>query len=93
MIVSCPKCGGLRGDPGEVIAGTPCSCPPTSPSFPTLWKTITQPAPQTPHRCPVCDGHGIVAAGFYASVTGVSDGTSTAPEQCRACGGTGVIIC
>ena len=44
-----------------------------------------------PFRCPICGGNGLVPPGFYATVTGVNSGTSTAPEQCRPCAGTGVL--
>lgn len=26
MITQCPQCGGLRAEPGEMYAGTPCEC-------------------------------------------------------------------
>lgn len=44
-----------------------------------------------PHRCPVCNGKGIVPNGFYSS-TGESWVTaSLVPETCRACNGKGYI--
>ena len=46
---------------------------------------------KTPHRCPICGGNGLVPNGFYTQVAGTWDNTSTAPEQCRSCDGTGVI--
>ena len=44
-----------------------------------------------PHVCPVCGGNGLVPNGFYTQVTGRWSTTSTSPERCRTCGGTGVI--
>lgn len=42
------------------------------------------------HLCPVCLGVGSVPPGFYDSPG--SGTTSGAREQCRACGGNGIII-
>jgi len=48
--------------------------------------------PLTPHRCPVCDGHGIVPGGYYNVTKEVLHWTTTnASESCRACAGSGVI--
>lgn len=44
-----------------------------------------------PQRCPVCYGKGIVAANFYLSPGPQWSSTSTAPEKCRSCHGTGVV--
>ena len=44
-----------------------------------------------PYVCPVCFGKGIVCNGFYSSVGPTRGSTSTAPEPCRACGGTGIV--
>ena len=41
----------------------------------------------TPHACPVCAGRGVVPPGFYTF--GLA--SSTAPETCRACQGSGVL--
>ena len=42
------------------------------------------------HKCPICNGKGIVTGGFYNpsdfSITG------TAQETCRSCNGEGYII-
>ena len=44
-----------------------------------------------PHLCPVCRGNGMVPPGFYINYTGsYTSGTATA-EQCRSCGGTGIV--
>ena len=40
--------------------------------------------------CPVCKGVGTVPQGFYEGAL-YPDGTNTARETCRTCGGTGVI--
>ena len=45
-----------------------------------------------PHKCPVCDGQGIVSRPSW--VAGDHDGWSDSgagPYQCRACYGSGVI--
>lgn len=44
-----------------------------------------------PHRCPICFGKGIVANGFYSNTEAVWTSSSTEPEQCRSCGGTGIV--
>lgn len=43
-------------------------------------------------RCPICEGHGKVAAGFYYDEPAVSP-ASTNPShiQCRTCHGSGVL--
>jgi len=45
-----------------------------------------------PYRCPVCGGKGVVENGFYT--TAQENGwttTSSIPETCKSCGGTGII--
>ena len=44
-----------------------------------------------PHRCPVCNGKGIVPNGFYNSTGETWATTDASPEICRACNGSGVI--
>lgn len=39
------------------------------------------------HKCPVCDGKGLVPYNFYGSVF---DTTLISPIQCRGCKGSGV---
>ena len=41
----------------------------------------------TPHRCPVCNGSGLVLAGFYSppATSSLSD------PMCRSCNGSGVL--
>lgn len=36
-----------------------------------------------PYRCPVCDGHGWVPAGFYSK--------DPEPSSCRPCEGKGIV--
>lgn len=44
------------------------------------------------HRCPVCNGNGMVPAGFYNQTTGDWSGANLASEQCRSCDGKGCIV-
>ena len=44
------------------------------------------------HCCPVCDGNGLVPAGFYNQTSGEWSGGNLIPEQCRSCDGKGYII-
>lgn len=46
---------------------------------------------QTPHRCPICYGKGIVQRGFYHNVGYEWSTSDASPEQCRACGGNGIL--
>lgn len=46
---------------------------------------------RAPHRCPVCNGNGLVPNGFYLQTSGYWSSTSTIPETCRSCNGTGII--
>ncbi len=43
------------------------------------------------YKCPVCDGKGIVPAGFYLSATDIITVGSTAPETCKSCNGAGIL--
>lgn len=43
-------------------------------------------------RCPVCNGNGLVANGFYNQTSGYWSTSSISPETCRTCNGTGVIL-
>lgn len=43
---------------------------------------------QVPHRCPVCEGRGTVAAGFYQPG---AEKVSSSRDQCRSCSGKGVL--
>lgn len=42
-----------------------------------------------PHKCPVCEGRGIVPPFFYK----IGAGSSCSEEICRSCKGLGYIIC
>lgn len=46
-----------------------------------------------PHICPVCNGRGIVQRGFYDNSGWGDSITYENPKNCRACGGSGIIIC
>lgn len=39
--------------------------------------------------CPICDGKGVVRLGFYPN----TDSTANEWPKCRACHGTGYIMC
>lgn len=45
----------------------------------------------TPHRCPVCNGNGLVPNGFYMQTSGHWSTSSITPETCRSCNGTGIV--
>ena len=58
----------------------------------TNYPTYTWYPPQQPYKCPVCEGRGVVPQGFYDVLPGfVGSTTSTAPETCKTCGGSGII--
>jgi len=44
------------------------------------------------YTCPVCNGRGLVPNGFYTAI-GVQyySSSSTTPEKCKSCNGTGVV--
>jgi len=44
----------------------------------------------TPHKCPICNGNGIIDAGFYNQTSGYWTSTEGI-EACRACNGTGIV--
>lgn len=47
---------------------------------------------KTPHRCPICEGHGNVPGGWYTTLPGVNCFSSTAvSEPCRSCNSTGIL--
>lgn len=44
-----------------------------------------------PHKCPVCNGNGLVPPRFYNQVSGQWSTINTAPETCRTCNGRGIV--
>jgi len=44
------------------------------------------------HRCPVCNGNGLVPNGFYLGAYGSWGCINTNPERCRSCNGKGFVI-
>ena len=46
---------------------------------------------RAPYQCPVCGGNGKVPNGFYNQTGGEWSTTSTTPEICRSCDGTGIV--
>ena len=58
---------------------------------PDSWHLTGSLYPKSVHCCPVCGGRGFVASGFYSSVGNTWPVTTTAPDQCRTCGGKGYI--
>ncbi len=45
-----------------------------------------------PFVCPVCNGRGLVPNGFYRAIGGEYWSTSsTIPEKCLSCQGTGIV--
>ena len=44
-----------------------------------------------PHRCPVCNGNGLVANGFYMQTSGYWSTTNITPETCCSCNGSGIV--
>lgn len=44
-----------------------------------------------PFTCPVCVGRGFVSGGFYSSTGNTWVSSTTAPDTCRSCKGTGVV--
>lgn len=47
---------------------------------------------KVPYACPVCQGRGLVPNAFYSSLGGNYTTSSTTPEICRSCSGTGIIF-
>ena len=58
---------------------------------PESWCTVGSSEPSV-HLCPVCDGNGLVPAGFYNQTSGGWSGGTLVPEQCRSCDGKGYIV-
>ena len=46
-----------------------------------------------PHKCPVCEGRGLVSPMFYEfGIDGTASPVHTTPQQCRACKGQGWLM-
>lgn len=44
------------------------------------------------YKCPVCQGTGLVPNGFYSNPgMPTYSSTSTSPETCKSCNGTGIV--
>lgn len=46
---------------------------------------------KTPHKCPVCNGNGMVPNGFYHQNKGEWITSSIEPETCQSCKGSGIV--
>lgn len=46
---------------------------------------------QNPHKCPICEGHGMVPGGFYTALAGCGSTSNVTAETCRSCDGNGVL--
>lgn len=44
-----------------------------------------------PHKCPVCNGTGLVHNGFYNSIVQGQVTTDATPETCKTCNGQGIV--
>lgn len=44
---------------------------------------------RVPYKCPVCEGKGVVPAGFYESCGGYL--TNISSITCQSCDGTGIV--
>lgn len=60
----------------------------SSTSLATIPENVSGHQPQ-PWRCPVCNGRGHVALGFYG---GFGPAISTEPTTCRSCEGRGYVV-
>jgi hypothetical protein len=57
-----------------------------------MWnKDYTYTVSKTPHKCPICEGRGIVQGGFYTSLPTSPSISTVVTEPCRACAGSGII--
>jgi hypothetical protein len=68
--------------PWELPYTPPPGFSPTIPYSPLPFYPAIQ-LSHRPHKCPVCEGKGVVPAGFYTD--------DVANQKCRPCGGKGVI--
>lgn len=98
----CKDCGGFHN-----TTNVHCGCPPNGPNdsqfelpyselvdhntTKSLVRDLSYERKNYPYRCPVCDGHGFVSAGFYNTANGYYFTGGTELETCRACNGTGIV--
>ena len=61
------------------------------PAINSISSTLFSDLNKKPYVCPVCFGRGFVAGGFYSSTGSTWVSSTTAPETCRSCNGTGVL--
>lgn len=79
--MTCPYCG------DTIVSSGGCNCMSVTVNGVPLRALVC-----SPHRCPVCDGRGLVPAGFYFAVGAVSySGSGTTTEKCRSCDGKGLV--
>jgi hypothetical protein len=78
---------GFAGLPNHLQnwAGDPAAKPAQQPSIP-----LGMDAPRRWQTCPVCHGTTHIPRGFYAGPYEMPT-TSAQPEQCRSCGGRGIV--
>lgn len=62
----------------------------TAPVEPTYY--YRGPVQQVPHRCPVCEGRGVMPFNFYHTGGNGMAATITADTACKSCQGKGVIF-
>lgn len=60
-------------------------------SMPHRYNVHFIPNNKQPHVCPVCLGKGIVPNGFYLYPHNQWFSSSTSPEKCKSCQGSGVV--
>jgi hypothetical protein len=69
------------------MAGDPRDCFPFNSCYEAYQSQYLK---QTPYKCPICEGKGIVPNGFY-SVYGSGTTTDASPETCKSCYGSGIL--
>lgn len=102
---TCPVCGETTNTAGNCPSGCQgCKLTITAPSvplgdpeaeplkFPSIWSPGRHWPGATPHKCPVCDGTGLVSrpphiAGDVDQWTDSGGG----PYSCKPCGGAGIL--
>lgn len=89
----CPRCGIPTASPGghDTTAGCPINV--NSGNYISIHGYIpARPSGTIPHRCPVCNGTGLVSR--PPGVAGDQEewaSSSCGPYPCRSCGGSGVL--